>query len=452
MLRLRTLAADLETGRITARQLVESCLERIANPVGEGSRTFIAVFAEAARLTADWVDAMRRIGGAQPAFAGVPISVKASFDVGGVVTTCGSAVLADALPAAEDAEAVRRLRTAGFIVIGQTNMTEFAYSAVGSNAVYGTPACAWDRARRLIPGGSSSGAAVSVTDGMAAAALGSDSGGSCRIPAALNGLVGFKPTAARMPTDGANVMTPSLDSIGSLAVSVDCAAVLDAVLAGRPSAALMPRPLAGLRLAIPVPVATEALDAPIAAAFQAACDALSRHGVQIKEVASPEFSELPRINAKGGFSAPEYYVWHRDLIARHAARYEPRILSLILRGKSQSAADYLDLIRERRALTETVRARTAAYDALLLPTVPIVASPIADMDDDAAYSDANLRLLRNTRLANFLGSCAITLPCQPLGDMPVGLMLQAPTDADDTLLAIAAAVEASVSPAQDHHE
>jgi aspartyl-tRNA(Asn)/glutamyl-tRNA(Gln) amidotransferase subunit A len=449
---LRALADDLEAGRITGRRLVETYLERIADPRGEGPRAFIAVFAEAARLTADWADAMRRAGATVPRFSGIPISVKACFDVGGAVTTCGSAVLADAAPAKTDAEAVRRLRAAGFVVIGHTNMTEFAYSAIGSNAVHGTPACAWDRARHRIPGGSSSGAAISVTDGMAAAALGSDSGGSCRIPAALNGLVGFKATAGRMPTDGANVMTPSLDSVGSLAASVECAAVLDAVLAGRPPAVLAPRRLAGIRLAIPVPVATEALDGPIAGAFEAACDTLVRLGVRIEEISLPELSDLPRINAKGGFSAPEYYVWHRELIARHAARYEPRILRLILRGELQTAADYLDLIRERRALTETVRARAAEYDALLLPTVPAVAPPIDALDEDGAYTDTNLRLLRNTRLANFLGGCAITLPCQRAGDMPVGLMLQAPADADETLLAIAAAVEAAVAPSLHHYE
>ena len=443
---LRALAGGLSRGTITSRHLVEACLERIAAPDGEGSRTFIAVHAASARLTADWVDAMRAAGAALPPWAGIPLSVKDVFDEAGCVTTAGSAMLADAAPAARDAEVVTRLRAAGFIVIGRTNMTEFAYSAIGSNRLHGTPAGAWDRARRRIPGGSSSGAAISITDGMAHAALGSDSGGSCRIPAALNGIVGWKPTAGRVPLDGANSMTPSLDSIGPLGVSVDCVATLDAILAGEPAAPLPARALAGLRLAIPVPTAPDSPDAPIAAAFAAARDALTRAGVSIVERALPEIDELPAINAKGGFSAAEYHAWHRALIAERADRYDPRILALIRRGEAQSAADYLDLIRQRRALIARVRARVAGFDALLMPTVPIVAPPIdAIADDDAEYARINALLLRNTRLANFFDDCAISLPCQRQGGMPVGLMLHGTGGSDRTLLAIAAAVAACIT-------
>src|SRR5215469_140746 len=277
------LAASLADGRLRSRELIERCLARIADPKGEGSAAFISVYAGAARATADWVDTMRALGASLPLWAGIPVSVKDVFDVAGSVTTCGSAVLADAPPAERDAAAVSRLRNAGFIPIGRTNMTEFAYSAIGLNARHGTPACVWDRAGRRISGGSSSGAAISVADAMAPAALGSDSGGSCRIPAALNGIVGFKPTARRVPTEGANCMTPSLDSIGSLAGSVECVAILDSVLAGERCEPLRPRSLRSLRLAIPE-VALEGLDTPIATAFAAAVTALARAGARIEEV------------------------------------------------------------------------------------------------------------------------------------------------------------------------
>ena len=396
--------------------------------------------AAAARATADWVDALRKTCAALPAWAGIPISIQDCFDEGGGVTTAGSAVMADAPPAARDAVAVARLRAAGFIAIGRSNMSEFAYSGIGLNAQHGTPACAWDRAHRRIPGGSSSGAAISIADSMAHAALGSDSGGSCRIPSALNGLVGFKPTARRVPLDGANSMVPSLDSIGPLAVSAGCAVSLDAVLAG--DADNTRPPPRRLRLGLAQPTTVEGLDPPVAAAFEAALTTLSRNGTIIEDVALPELGELPTINAKGGFAAAEYYAWHRSLIAERADLYDPRILQLILRGREQSAADYLDLLRLRRSLIERVGAKTAGLDALVMPTVPIVAPPIAEMEDPAEYTRVNLALLRNTRLANFLDGCAISLPCHRPGEMPVGLLLQGGRGWDAKILGIAAAVEA----------
>jgi aspartyl-tRNA(Asn)/glutamyl-tRNA(Gln) amidotransferase subunit A len=444
---LRKLAADLTSGRATSRGLVETCLERIADPKGEGSKTFIAIYDKAARVTADWVDAMRKLGASLPEWAGIPISIKDLFDVAGSITSAGSAVLADRPPANHDALAVSRLRAAGFIPIGRTNMSELAYSGIGLNALHGTPASVWDRANRRIPGGSSSGAAISITDGMAHAALGSDSGGSCRIPAAINGIVGFKPTMGRIPTDGANSMAPSLDTIGPLVLSVDCATILDAVLADIPGDPIAPPPLRGIRLGIPQPVALDRLDAPVASAFDAAVTTLSKDGASVAEVAIPELEELPAINAKGGFSAPEYYAWHRELIADRSHYYDPRILRLILRGRDMSAEEYLDLLRLRKSMIDRVRPKTDPFDAMILPTVPIVAPRIDQLDDDAEYLRVNLAILRNTRLANFLDRCAISIPCHRKGEMPVGLMLMGARGADRKLLAIAMSVEAVVSPA-----
>jgi aspartyl-tRNA(Asn)/glutamyl-tRNA(Gln) amidotransferase subunit A len=219
---LRQIPTGLATGRVTSRELIEECLAQIADPKGEGAASFIVVYDKAVRATADWVDKMRKAGASLPEWAGIPISIKDLFDVAGSVTTFASAVMADASQAKRDATVVERLRGAGFIPIGHTNMTEFAYGAIGLNPRNGTPAAAWDRLSRRIPGGSTSGGAISISDGMAYMALGSDSGGSCRVPAAINGIVGYKPTRGRIPIEGANSMAPSLDSIGPLAASVEC--------------------------------------------------------------------------------------------------------------------------------------------------------------------------------------------------------------------------------------
>ena len=437
---LADLARNFDQGS-RSRDIVEQCLARIAAPEGEGVRTFLKVHAEQARAAADFHDAMRRNGAAPSPFAGIPVSIKDLFDIAGDTTSAGSVALRDAPPAKRDAPVVARLRAAGFIPIGRTNMTEFAFSGLGINPHYGTPANVYDRKNARIPGGSSSGAAVSVTDGMAAAALGTDTGGSCRIPAALCGLVGFKPTAKRISLDGTVPLSTSLDSIGPIAASVACCAVLDAVLAGAEPYPIPEFPLTGLRLVVPQTLVFDGIDADVARAFAAAQTALSEAGARIVDLPLRELSELGRINSKGGFGAAEAYAFHRPLIESKAAVYDPRVLSRILRGREQEAADYIDLVRARSDFIRRVGAVVAPFDALLLPTVPIVAPRIADLDDEIAYRDINLLLLRNPTIANFLDACAISLPCHQPGEAPVGLMLIGQHGGDARLFAIAAAVE-----------
>jgi aspartyl-tRNA(Asn)/glutamyl-tRNA(Gln) amidotransferase subunit A len=221
----------LASQKITSRQLVEQALAAIKDPQGEGSRTFLSVHESEALAAADQVDAQRRAGAKLPALAGIPISIKDLFDEAGVTTLGGSKVLVGTAPATRDSSVVERLKKAGTVIIGRTNLVEFAYSGLGINPHYGTPKNAFDRATGRIPGGSSSGAAISVTDGMAAGAIGTDTGGSIRIPAALNGLVGFKPTARRVPLDGVLPLSFTLDSAGPIAKSVADCALLDQVLA-----------------------------------------------------------------------------------------------------------------------------------------------------------------------------------------------------------------------------
>lgn len=438
---LASLAADLDAGRTTARALVDACLAKIADKDGEGARAFVHVDTEAAIEAAEAMDRLREVGAAPSQFAGIPISIKDLFDIKGQVTRAGSRALEDSAPAVADAPAVARLRRAGFVVIGRTNMTEFAYSGIGINPHYGTPKGAWQRDIGHVPGGSSSGAAVSVVDGMAHGALGTDTGGSCRIPAAYNGIVGFKPTQRRVPLDGAVPLSSSLDSIGPLARSVKCCAVLDAVLANEQVAPLQPRPVKGLRLAVPTTVALDDLDDAVAKTFERALEKLAREGALIERIAVPEFLDVAPMSVKGGFAAAESYAWHRYLIVAKGDIYDPRVASRILRGESQSAADYIDLLGARQSLVARAAARLAPYDALVLPTTANTPPRIADLKDDQAFTRANLLSLRNCTLINMIDGCGISLPIHRGGEVPVGLMLAASGGSDRRIFELAAAME-----------
>jgi aspartyl-tRNA(Asn)/glutamyl-tRNA(Gln) amidotransferase subunit A len=435
-------AEALAAGATTSRALVEESLARIADPGGEGARAFIKVHVEAARAMADAMDALRRAGRAPSRYAGIPVALKDLFDIAGEPTPAGSRVLADAPPATAHAPVVQRMLAAGFVPIGRTNMTEFAFSGLGINPHYGTPLAPWDRAAARIPGGSSSGTAVAVADGMAAAGLGTDTGGSCRIPAAFCGVVGYKPTARRVPIDGVLPLAPSLDSVGPLAPSVACCAVIDAILAGEIPAAPLPATLAGLRLAVPENFGLDGMDAHVSAAFDRALSVLSAAGARIIHARFATFDEIPAVNAKGGLASAEAYAWHRALLAEKGAQYDPRVRPRIERGEKQSAADYLDLLAARRRLIAEFDAATRPFDALLLPTTPIVPPRIAELDNEQEYNRQNLLILRNPAVGNFLDRCAISLPCHRPGEPPVGLMLMGETLGDARLFSIAAAVEA----------
>ena len=436
------LAADLAAGRTTSRALVESCLARIADPAGEGGRAFLQVEAEGARAAAEAMDALRRANAGPSPYAGIPVSVKDLFDITGQVTRAGSRALDDAPAAEADAPAVARLRRAGFVVIGRTNMTEFAYSGLGLNPHYGTPRSVWRREEGHVPGGSSSGAAISVADGMAHAALGTDTGGSCRIPAAFNGLTGFKPTARRVPLEGCVPLSGTLDSIGPIARSTRCCAVMDSVLADEPLEPLPEMSLAGLRLLLPETVALDGMEAAVSVAFEAALARLSGAGVQITRAAMPEFAEVAVMNALGGFTASESHAWHRPLLARRGDDYDPRVSSRIRRGAGMLAADYLDLQRARKDFVRRASARIAGYDALVMPTAPILPPRIRDLEDEAAYTAANLAALRNPTLINMMDGCSVSVPAVRAPERPVGLMLSAAAGWDRRLLTLAASVEA----------
>jgi aspartyl-tRNA(Asn)/glutamyl-tRNA(Gln) amidotransferase subunit A len=438
---LSGLADDLENGRTNARKLVDECLARIADKSGEGARAFIHVDVEAAIEAAKAMDRLREVRAAPSRFAGIPVSVKDLFDIRGQVTRAGSRALEDSAPAEADAPVVARLRRAGFIVIGRTNMTEFAFSGIGINPHYGTPKSTWQRSVGHVPGGSSSGAAVSVADGMVHGALGTDTGGSCRIPAAYNGIVGFKPTQRRIPLEGGVPLSFTLDSFGPLARTAQCCAVLDAVLADEPVRPLQPRPIKGMRLAVPTTVALDDLDDEVARSFDRALESLSRQGALIERIAVPEFLDVGLMNTKGGFAAAESYAWHRYLIVSHGDVYDPRVSLRIMRGETISAADYIELLGMRKSLISRANVRLAPYDALVMPTTAITPPRIADLADDKAFTKANLLSLRNCTLINMIDGCAISLPCHREGDAPVGLMLAASGGSDRLIFELAAAME-----------
>ncbi len=441
---LRTLARELAAGTVTARQVIEDSLARITDTGGEGGRAFISVAAAEARASADAVDGLRAAGVPVPPFAGVPVGVKDLADIAGQVTTAGSTVLADRPPAATDAPAVARLRAAGFIPVGRTNMTEFAYSGLGLNPHHGTPAAPWDRATGRVPGGSSSGTAVAVADGMVPVGLGTDTGGSCRIPAAYCGIVGFKPTADRVPLSGIVPLSDSLDSAGPLASTVDCCTVADAVLAGEP----VPESVEGpepsrLRLAVPTHYFLNGLDAPVADAFNAALAALSAAGVTVEEIPFPELDGIPDLYVNGGLAAAEAYAWHRPLLAERGDGYDQRVRVRIEGGAAITAADYLDIRRGREALIAVAADRIEGYDALVHPTTPILPPVIASFDDGdpAHYGERNLLSLRNTMVGNMLDTCGLSIPATPRGEAPVGFGLLGRPGGDRRLLSVGRTVE-----------
>lgn len=435
---IQQLAADLAAGRTSSLALTEQALARIADPRGEGQRAFIKVWAEQALAAAQASDALRHAGIVPSLLAGIPVSIKNLCDVAEETTLAGSKALDDAAPAEEDAPVVARLRAAGAVIVGSTNMSEFAFSGVGFNPHYGTPGNPADRKR--VPGGSSSGAAVSVADGMAVAALGTDTGGSVRIPAALCGLVGFKPTARRVPIDGVVPLSTSLDSIGPLAASVEDCAIVDAIFAGEPVSIPTSAPLAGLRFAVPMHYVMSDLEPVVATAFERSLRALAALGVRIDHIDLPELDELPRINSEGGFAAAEAYAWHQKLIERRGKDYDQLVYPRIMRGKDMSAASYIHLLAARADFQKRVWAATSHYDAVVMPTCAIAAPTLDEVSTPDGFTKKNLLLLRNTAAGNFLDCCGISLPCHAAGELPVGFMLMAPPMADRRLLSIARSV------------
>ncbi len=381
---------------------------------------------------------------AKKPLAGLSVSVKDLFDIGGQTTSAGSLVLRDAPPAISDSTAVARLRLAGAAFIGRTNMSEFAFSGVGINPHYGTPHNPAAKDVPRIPGGSSSGAAVSVATGAAYIGLGSDTGGSIRIPAALCGVVGFKSTARLVPADGTLPLSTTLDTVCALTRCVPDAMMVHEILAQR-RIVRSPAPLSAYRLGIARTLMLDDLDTTVARAWHRTLDILRRAGARIEDIALPEINELQQMQANGSFSAAESYVWHYQLLASKKDSYDDRVAARIERGSSMSARDYIELLLARRDWIDRMTHRLQGFDAVLSPTVAVVAPPISDVAPGAQRDDAFFRtnslLLRNTSVVNMLDGCAISIPCHVGGELPVGLMVWAGALQDDPVLNIAFEIE-----------
>ncbi|AKJ67686.1 amidase [Pandoraea thiooxydans] len=432
------LGAELAAGRLTSVALTEQALARIDTHIDGGGVAFIQVDAAGALAAARAADQARAAGLVASPLAGLPVSIKDLFDIRGQVTRAGSKALDGNAPAQADATAVARLRAAGAVLIGRTNMSEFAFSGLGLNPHYGTPRNPFDSAR--VTGGSSSGGALSVAAGMAVAALGTDTGGSIRIPSAFCGLTGFKPTAQRIPMDGGVPLSTTLDSAGPLARSVACCAAFDAVLSGE---VLDTRPatLAGLRLYVTRDFVGEGLDPAVAEAFDAALARLSQHGARIVTFDFPELLRLPAINAGGGFSAAESWTWHRTLLTERGACYDPRVAMRIKRGAQQSATDYIELLAARRAMQEAAAHRLREADAWLMPSVAVLAPRLDSLARDEDFFAVNGLVLRNSSVINFLDGCAVSLPvAQGIGLGVCGLQGR-----DARVLQVAGAIEAGLA-------
>lgn len=434
------LALELAQGTTTSEALVTQALERIEVHRAAGGHAYISVDTQAALLAARASDQARAAGYAPSPLAGLPVSIKDLFDVRGQVTAAGSKVLARAAPAGCDAAIVARLRAAGAVLLGRTNMSEFAFSGLGLNPHYGSPTSPVAAGR--IAGGSSSGAAVSVAGGMAVAGLGTDTGGSLRIPAAFCGLVGFKPSAQRVSTQGTMPLASSLDSVGALTRTVADSILLDEILSGETFDS-RPASLAGLRLAVTRDFVLDGLDDTVARAFERSLERLREAGAVISWFDFPELHQLPTINAAGGLTAAEaWYLHHPWLSGSQAGDYDPRVAQRIRRGQSLSAADYLHLQAQRKVMIGAAKARLGDADAWLLPSVAVVPPLLSALEqDDEQFFATNGLVLRNTSVINFLDGCALSLPCHCGDELPVGLSIAGLNGQDARVLQVARSVE-----------
>ena len=429
----------LAHGETTREALVAGVLEKAAQSAAKS--VFTKMYPEAALAAARAADAAQKAGVAQPALAGLPVSIKDLYGVAGETTMAGSVVCKGEPVQAQDAPVVARLRAAGSAIVGKTNMTEFAFSGIGINPHYGTPVNPTDQKIARVPGGSSSGAGVSVALGLSVAGLGSDTGGSIRIPAALCGIVGFKSTQKRVPLEGALELSRALDTVCAMTRSVQDCITVDAVLSG----AMLPvrrRPIAGMRLAVPQTIVLDGLDNTVAQAFDRSLSILSEAGAQIIEIPMKEFADIPKVNAPGGLSPIEAYAVHHERLARAQAQFDQRVAARIMLGAAISAQQYIAILDKRRAWIASVERAIEGYDALMCPTVPTVAPELEKLiASDEAFFKANGQMLRNTFTINLLDGCSYSLPCHREGELAVGLMLSSVHGDDARLSAVALAVE-----------
>lgn len=425
----------------TCTDRTSDALQAIAKAGDEGKRIFTKVYKAQAIAEATAADFRAEAGISLSPIDGLIVSIKDLFDVAGEPTTAGSKVLANVEPAKQDAEIVRRLRAAGAIIIGKTNMTEFAFSGIGINPHYGTPGNAKDVTR--IPGGSSSGAGVAVARGMCDIAIGSDTGGSIRIPSALNGVTGFKPSQSRVSREGAFPLSFTLDTVGPLARSVVDCAKADAVLSGEKLKPIAKRSVDGLRIGIPRGLLFTQVDDVVNQAFTTAVEKLESLGAKVKVIDIEHLINAPfKLQENGTLIASEAAAIHAKIFAQGKDnQLDSLVKSRITRGQTITASHYVSVKQARERLISEFDAATADFDALILPTVSIVAPTIASLDDADEFHRVNGLVLRNTSVFNFYDLPACSLPISlGEGQLPVGMMVVGQRQRDHDLLAVAKAI------------
>ena len=449
---LQTLAGALHRGELSPVELTQYYLQRIDRLNGLYN-AYLHVDPERAMAAARAAELALAAGDNLGPLHGIPIALKDLIDVAGMPTTGGSIIYRD-IPD-RDSTVTRRLRQAGAIVLGKVNQVELAFGAVGSNSHYGTPWNPWDAVTHRAPGGSSSGSAVSVAADLAPAAIGTDTGGSVRIPSALCGLVGLKPTFGRVSKAGLMPLDSELDSAGPLARTVADAGVLYQAIVGpdaedpsthtqplHDALASMYDDVAGMRLRIPREYFWEDVDPEIEAAVRASVQTFADLGVDVDEIAIDELDDVTEVRARGRLVAVEAYLNFGNEIEADPSALDPVVLSRIMDGEAMQAFEYLSIKRNNERLRERFAASTRHVDALLAPTVPLVAPAVDDVDDHERYAHTNLLLLRNTAVVNLLGLCALSLPCGfTRNGLPIGLQLIGPAFGERKILRLGQAYE-----------
>lgn len=429
----------------STEEYVSKCIENIQNPSGEGVRAFLKVSEAEALAVAKTQDVLLEKGLQLGPLAGVTVSIKDLFDIAGQVTTSGSKVLRSKDPATEDSDVVARIRRADGIIVGRTNMTEFAYSGLGLNPHFGTPQNPYDRSNGRIPGGSTSGGAISVTDQMATIAIGSDTGGSCRIPAALCGLVGFKSSANRYSMEGVLPLSRSLDSVGMLAPSVECCQTMDSVLVDQPIKKSLEIPASRLNIGVLENVVLDAMDESVKRNYLSTIERLAKSGAHLHPINSKVVEKVIQIQGQPRIVSAEANSEFENILASMGEGVDPRVSTRIAKGKEVTSAIYVQTMLERQLLIKAWREEFLNDDLWIMPTVPVIAPLLSDLRSDEEYFRFNGLMLRNPGLFNFLDGCALSLPNHPFNEAPTGIMLVSQGGADEALLRCGLTVEKILS-------
>ena len=440
------LATLLQSGALDPVALAEETLARIdAHP---DKAVFIELSPERAMADARAASERIRSGRSRGLLDGIPIAWKDLFDVAGMVTRAGSAVFAGNPPAVEDADVVAAVAAAGMVSVGRTNLNEFAFSGLGLNPHYGTPVnpCSTDGHR--LPGGSSSGSGVAVAAGLVPVAMGTDTGGSIRIPAAFNGIVGYKATRGRYSMRGVYPLAKSLDSLGPLCHTVQDAVRIDAAMRGLPAPDIKRGIVAGLKLLVPRTVVFDGAEPGVVAAVEAAIERLVEAGAIVRRTEMPIFAEIFDMMAKrGALVTAEAFALHRERLAGdEAERMDHRVVARARLGEKISLVDYVETLNTRERMIAEMARIVEPGEIITFPTVPHVAPKVAPLlESDEAFFAMNGKTLRNTLIGNFLDWCGVSIPCGT-GDagMPVGLLLSGLPHTDEHLLGVALAAEGIV--------